>query len=253
MRYKTFRFLLAQGRNWRSWEEQAGEYNFSLERNVSGVLMEDSGKSSLVLLLLRLLDPLPSCSEDMTVDGIPLHTIHRSTLRSRIIAMPQDPFFLPDGSTFMTNLDPYGTASVQECQAVLQTIGLAELINGRGGIQGAMSPGSFSEGQKQLFSVGRAILRARQKTKAMGQGDKVTRGGVLLLDEITSSVDRDTDALIQKIIRDEFEGYTIIAIAHRVDTIMDFDRVVVMEEGRIKEMGDPKTILGSAVSPVEKN
>jgi ATP-binding cassette subfamily C (CFTR/MRP) protein 1 len=166
--------------------------------------------------------------------------------------MPQDPFFLPTGSTFMANLDPYEIASTHECEAVFETVGLQELINDRGGLQGAMDPGSFSEGQKQLFSVGRAILRARQRLKVRAHGEKGNASGILLLDEITSSVDGVTDALIQKVIRDEFEGYTIIAIAHRLDTVMDFDRAIIMEEGRIKEVGDPKNILGMVTSVAEE-
>ncbi|KAF2429831.1 ABC transporter [Tothia fuscella] len=209
-----------------------------------------SEKSSLLLLLMRFLDPLPPTCQRMVIDDIPLHIIHRGTLRSRLIAMPQDPFFLPDGSTFMANLDPYDKASVEECTDVLQEVGLIELINERGGLSEAMNPGSISEGQKQLFSVGRAVLRARQRAKLSiqgekgGKGGKVQNGGILLLDEITSSVDKQTDELIQKIIRMEFDRYTIIAVAHRIETVLDFDRVAVMEEGRIKEIGEPRIMLG---------
>lgn len=67
--------------------------------------------------------------------------------------------------------------------------------------------------------------------------------GILLLDEVSSSVDQDTDRRMQKIIHDEFQGYTIIMVSHRLDIVLDFDKVIVMDSGAIVEMGDPKSLL----------
>jgi ATP-binding cassette subfamily C (CFTR/MRP) protein 1 len=166
--------------------------------------------------------------------------------------MPQEPFFLPDGNTFLSNLDPYEKASTTDCEDVLRDVGLLQLVQERDGLEGSMKHGSLSEGQKQLFSVARAVLRARWRARLGQHVEKGKRSGILLLDEITSSVDVATDNAIQKIIREEFEGYTIIAIAHRTETVSDFDRVVIMQDGRIKEVGAPTILPGMMEETVEK-
>ncbi|KAK3377548.1 P-loop containing nucleoside triphosphate hydrolase protein [Podospora didyma] len=213
-----------------------------------------SGKSSTILLLLRLLDPLPSCAENITIDDIPLHKLDRSTLRQRIIAVPQDPVFLPDGTSFQTNLDPFGLSAAAECQAVLETVGLwtsLALDTNANGLAAPMAADTLSAGQKQLFSLARAILRrrvrARERDSLLGEAvvadTTAGGGGLLLLDEVSSSVDKDTDKAMQQIIRDEFEGYTIAMVSHRLEMVMDFfDRVVVMDKGQIVESGSPKVL-----------
>ncbi|KAF2673292.1 ABC transporter [Microthyrium microscopicum] len=197
-----------------------------------------SGKSSLILLLLRLIDPLPGSDWTITIDGIALETLNRDRVRSCIIALPQDTFFLPDGHSYQENLDPYNNSTPQDGREALETVGLWPLVEERGGIDTAMNEEHLSQGQKQLFSVARAILRAKTRSK------EGATGGVLLLDEVTSSVDGATDVLIQEILRKEFASYSIIAVAHRLETLRDFDRVVVMENGGIKEIRDPKVNNG---------
>jgi ATP-binding cassette, subfamily C (CFTR/MRP), member 1 len=186
----------------------------------------------------------------MLIDGIPLQRIDRNVLRSRIIALPQDTFFLPDGNSCRANLSPYHNASTAECEAALEEVGLWTMIKERGGLEEPMKADSLSQGQKQLFSVARAVLRARERAKeqlpnAPHEIGTSRPGGILLLDEITSSVDGATDGRIQQIIRKEFEGYTIIAVAHRTGTVRGFDRVIVMENGEIKE----SRVLRDAHSP----
>ncbi|TDZ30419.1 ABC transporter FUM19 [Colletotrichum spinosum] len=199
-----------------------------------------SGKSSLILLLLRLLDPLPSCSQNMTIDSVPFHRIDRSVLRRRIIAVPQDAVFLPDGSTIKSNLDPFNAASDAECFSVLRTVQLSAFVEERGGLHEGMSADSLSAGQKQLFSLGRAILRRRVKDAAF----KRRGGGILLLDEVSSSVDHATDRLMQEIIKEEFGYYTIVMVSHRLDMVMDFfDAVIVMDRGRVVETGSPGMLV----------
>ena len=125
---------------------------------------------------------------------------------------------------------------------MLEEVGLLTLIKKRGGLQEHLKAESFSQGQKQLFGVARAVLRARVRanessSRSLKNEKEASRaGGILLLDEINSSADRETDAIIQRVIRKEFEAYTIIAVTHREDTVQDFDRIVVMESGRIKEI-----------------
>lgn len=199
-----------------------------------------SGKSSTILLLLRLLEPVPPSSGSIQIDSLPLDQIDRESLRQRIIAVPQDTVFLPDGCSFKANLDPFNASEEAESRSVLETVGLWSFISDRGGLQASMSSETLSQGQKQLFSLARAILRRRTKTG--GVVGEVGRG-ILLLDEVSSSVDQDTDRRMQKIIHDEFQGYTIIMVSHRLDIVLDFDKVIVMDSGAIVEMGDPKSLI----------
>lgn len=108
-----------------------------------------------------------------------------------------------------------------------------------------MTAGTFSAGQRQLFSVGRAILRRRIRAHTL---DGATDQGILLLDEVSSSVDRETEIVIQEIIRSEFAKYSVIAVSHRLDMIMDFDNVVVMDKDEIVEMGRPMDLAAGEVS-----
>jgi ABC-type multidrug transport system fused ATPase/permease subunit len=156
-------------------------------------------------------------------------------LRQRIIAVPQEPVFLPDGTTFQANLDPYDISTSEDCQAVLVTVGLWPFVQSRGGLQVGMSAGTFSVGQRGLFSLARAVLRRRLRSSS-------STGGILLLDEVSSSVDTETERVMREILREEFTEYTIVSVSHRLDMVMGFDRVVVMELGRVVEVGNPKIL-----------
>jgi ABC-type multidrug transport system fused ATPase/permease subunit len=199
-----------------------------------------SGKSSFLALLLKLLDPLPSTGNNnhdqeppVLIDNTPLHRIHRATLRQRLIAVPQDPVFLPDGSSFRANLDPTNTATPAECQRVLEAVGLWEFVQERAeGLHAPVTAATLSAGQRQLFSLGRAVLRAmirlRPSTSSSpGEGsDNQDQGG-----GSSSST--------------KFRHYTIIAVSHRLEMIMDFDRVVVMDRGEVVEVGNPAALKGA--------
>ncbi|KAH8903585.1 P-loop containing nucleoside triphosphate hydrolase protein [Coniochaeta sp. PMI_546] len=222
-----------------------------------------SGKSSTILLLLRLLDPVAqsppgSSSSSIAIDSLPLDRVERSALRRRVIAVPQEAVFLPDGTSFRTNLDPYGAGSEADCRAVLEAVELWGFVEERGGLGAGMVGDSLSQGQKQLFSLARAMLRRRIRGGALaaseggggGDGEKEKEGeggggGVLLLDEVSSSVDVDTDRAMQGIIKREFEGYTIVMVSHRLDMVMDFDRVLVMDAGSVVEEGRPRELVGT--------
>lgn len=201
-----------------------------------------SGKSSLILVLLRLLDPLSSCSQSIEFDGTPLHRINRDVLRRRIIAVPQDAVFLPKGSSIKENLDPFNAATDLQCREVIDTVLLGGFLAEIGGdIHAGMGVDDLSAGQKQLFSLGRAILRRRMKDQSLGG---TRRGGILLLDEVSSNVDRETDRVMQGIIREEFREYTIVMVSHRLDMVMDFfDEVVVIDKGEVVETGDPRALV----------
>jgi ABC-type multidrug transport system fused ATPase/permease subunit len=225
-----------------------------------------SGKFSFLALLLKLLDPLPSSNNNndqdpsIVIDNIPLYRIHRATLRQRLIAVPQGPVFLPDGSSFRANLDPTNTATLAECQRVLEAVRLWEFVQERGeGLDAPFTAGTLSAGQRQLFSLGRAVLRAmirlrstnplpREESWSGSRSGNQEQGGILLLDEVSSSVDRETEQMMQEIIRAEFRHYTVIAVSHRLDMVMDFDRVVVMDRGEVVEVGNPVLLKGQAGS-----
>lgn len=117
---------------------------------------------------------------------------------------------------------------------------LWKFVQERGGLDAGMSAGTLSAGQQQLMSLGRALLR--RFIRARNGSDC----GILLLDEVSSSVDRETERVMQEIIRVEFRDYTIIAVSHRLDMIMDFDRVVVMDTGEIVEVGNPAVLAAQA-------
>jgi len=103
-----------------------------------------------------------------------------------------------------------------------------------------MNAHTLSAGQRQLMSVGRALLRKRIRAQNIRLASSVASGGsdrgILLLDEVSSSVDYATERVIQEIIRTEFKEYTVISVTHRLEMIMDFDRVVVMDAGEVVEV-----------------
>ncbi|KAM3499740.1 hypothetical protein MY10362_007021 [Beauveria mimosiformis] len=205
-----------------------------------------SGKSSLISLLLKLLDPMPTEGGSVHVDGLSFDQIDRSTLRARFIAVPQDAVFLADGTTFHENLDPYAGADAHDCQAALEAVTLWQYVHDRGGLAAAMNPSSLSAGQKQLFAFARAIVRHRMRGKQQPGTDRenVTNetGGILLLDEVSANIDQETELVMQQVIRNQFANYTVIAVAHRLNMVIDYDRVVVMDQGCIVEMGIPRVL-----------
>ena len=211
-----------------------------------------------MLLLLKFLNPVEG-SGDLIIDGVPVKNIRASVLRSRIIALPQTPFLLPEGSTVRSNLVindrnrefPHDTSVVdEECEYSLSSVGLWPLVEEKGGLDSELSQEALSKGQKQLFCLARAILRARLRRREYDtlaeqnqEQSTLPLGGVLLLDEFTASVDLDTDKIMQTIIRREFENYTVICVTHRLQTIMDYDTVVVMDSGRIVKVGHPSDVV----------
>lgn len=214
-----------------------------------------SGKSSTVLLLLRLLDPLSSCTGELSIDNISLLKVDRFTLRQCIIAVPQDPTFFPDRTTFRRNLDPFNAATHDECHSVLKTVGLWPLVTDRGGLEAGLTADMLSHGQKQLFNLARAVLRRRVRARQIDAevGDAYMHsstsalpalgGGVLILDEVNSSVDAETQKTMRDIIWSEFERYTVIMVSHRLDIVMEFDKVLVMDGGKLVEEGPPMELI----------
>lgn len=159
------------------------------------------------------------------IDDINTGTIALSSLREKISIIPQDPVLF--SNTVRYNLDPFGNYTDLDIWQSLEDVELKSMIES---LDYFVTEGgtNFSQGQRQLICLARAILRNNK---------------VLVLDEATANVDPQTDALIQKTIRNKFEQFTVLTIAHRLNTIMDSDRVLVMDSGSAKEYDIPHKLL----------
>jgi ATP-binding cassette subfamily C (CFTR/MRP) protein 1 len=171
----------------------------------------------------------------IVIDGLDLRSLPRSTIRSRLITIPQEPFIL--AGTVRYNLDPSTQATDAHIITALEKVGLWTLLSSRGGLDASMSDNPLSQGQQQIFCLARAMLRLRD-----GKG----MGKIMVLDEATSNVDGETDALMQKLIREEFSECTILTVAHRLDTIADSDRIAVLDRGNLVEFESPAALMGRA-------
>ncbi|KAK6343113.1 hypothetical protein TWF718_008486 [Orbilia javanica] len=191
-----------------------------------------SGKSSLVATLFRLLEVQGG---SITIDGIDITDVPINTLRGRLNVLSQEPFFL--AGTVRENLG-YAMVSEEDGEKlkdedmleVLERVGLKEKVLGwEGALGAAFDPeGSLSHGERQLFCLARAMLKM---------------GNIVVLDEFTSSVDIETDNKMQRILREYFGGKTVITVAHRLNTIVDYDMIVVLDKGIVLESGRPEDLL----------
>lgn len=185
-----------------------------------------AGKSSLTLGLFRINE---AASGEIIIDGCNIAKIGLHDLRFKITIIPQDPVLF-SGSLRM-NLDPFEKYSDEEIWTSLELAHLKNFVTGlpdKLNHECAEGGENLSIGQRQLVCLARALLR---KTK------------ILVLDEATAAVDLETDGLIQSTIRKEFEDCTVITIAHRLNTIMDYTRVMVLDKGQIVEYESPSNLL----------
>lgn len=222
-----------------------------------------AGKSSLVSALFRLAD---AQSGLVAIDGVDITDIPLRILRSRVAIIPQEAVLLV--GTIRSNLDPMGEHDDAAVLASLEQVGVADQLRERAEAPTAPSPAAsssasaaaglagtfaaagpdaasildikvseggenFSAGTRQLLCVARALLR---------------RCKVVVMDEASSAMDAATDSSLQRTMRTEFGGVTVLTIAHRLHTIIDSDRVVVMDKGRVAEHGAPRTLLDEADS-----
>ncbi|KZV64400.1 P-loop containing nucleoside triphosphate hydrolase protein [Peniophora sp. CONT] len=186
-----------------------------------------AGKSSLLLALFRVLEP---AGGTIYIDGVDITTIGLHDLRSAISIVPQSPDLFE--GTVRENIDPVGEHADADIWVALEQAHLKEFVEGLpGALDAPVQEGgsSLSAGQRQLVCFARALLR---KTK------------ILVLDEATSAVDLQTDRAIQDIIRGpQFKDVTLLTIAHRLNTIIDSDRVLVLSDGKVLEFDEPQTLL----------
>jgi len=223
---------------------------FSVERNerVGVVGRTGAGKSSLTLALFRFLEAREG---SIRIDGLDISKVKLHALRSRLAIIPQDPVLF--SGTVRSNLDAFDEHTDIELRDALQRVHLVSAPTSRDeradgssdtpvsgnqnqntnpftSLSSPITEGglNLSQGQRQLLCLARAI---------------VSRPKIMVLDEATSAVDMATDTLIQRSIREEFTDSTLIVIAHRLSTIGDFDKILVMGDGRVAEFGSPRELM----------
>lgn len=188
-----------------------------------------SGKSSLMTALFRMADIE---SGEIRIDGIDITEIGTDILRQKLSIIPQDPVMF--SNTVRHNIDPLHNAKDEELWDILRKVELADFVAGLpSGLDEIVMEGgdNFSQGQKQLLCIGRSMLRNAR---------------ILVMDEATASIDNSTDALIQKTIRENFSEATVLTIAHRLNTIMDCDRVLVLDSGKVAEFDSPANLIAKS-------
>ncbi|KAJ5950082.1 hypothetical protein N7454_001666 [Penicillium verhagenii] len=182
-----------------------------------------SGKSSLISTILRTLE---IDSGSILIDGVNIALLSRSHIRSSLNTIPQQAFFLH--GSIRLNVNPQQDVSDEKIIHVLQETNLWPHIESKGGLDIDMSEELLSHGQQQLFCLARAMCKSSQ---------------IVIMDEATSSVDSESENLMQSVIRKHFKDQTIIAIVHKLDTILDYDKIAVMDKGRVVEFDRPQALL----------
>nr|XP_056718111.1 ATP-binding cassette sub-family C member 4 [Euleptes europaea] len=184
-----------------------------------------AGKSSLIAALFRLAEP----QGRIWIDKLLTSELGLHELRRKISIIPQEPVLFT--GTMRKNLDPFNEYSDEELWNSLEEVQLMEAVEelpNKLETQLAESGSNFSVGQRQLVCLARAILKKNK---------------ILIIDEATANVDPRTDELIQKTIREKFAQCTVLTIAHRLNTIIDSDKIMVLDSGRLKEFDEPYILL----------
>eukprot|EP00286_Rhodomonas_abbreviata_P022543 CAMPEP_0181302728 /NCGR_PEP_ID=MMETSP1101-20121128/8158_1 /TAXON_ID=46948 /ORGANISM="Rhodomonas abbreviata, Strain Caron Lab Isolate" /LENGTH=1569 /DNA_ID=CAMNT_0023408211 /DNA_START=111 /DNA_END=4820 /DNA_ORIENTATION=- len=220
----TYRSHLPPALNKLSFETKGGE-------KIGIVGRTGAGKSSLAVALFRLAH---NTSGTVRLDGVDVGQLELEVLRKQLSIIPQDPILF--SGTIRSNLDPFLEKDDAAIWDALECVHMKELVAGyRSGLEHKVAQGgsNLSIGQRQLFCLARALLR---------------RSKVIVMDEATASVDMETDNLIQDTIRTHFKASTVLTIAHRLNTVMCCDRVMVLSDGRMLEMGPPADLSNDPTS-----
>jgi len=186
-----------------------------------------AGKSTLAQALFRLLE---AESGKIVIDGVDISKLGLHKLRTQMSVIPQSPILF-NGCTIRENLDPFGMYDDSDIWDALRNVQMeAPIKDLTGELSSMVAEGgsNFSVGQRQLLCLARAILRKNK---------------ILVLDEPTANVDSMTDKLLQEAVARSFGFATILAIAHRLDTVIDYDQILVLGDGKVLEYGPPAELL----------
>ncbi|KAI8057636.1 hypothetical protein BDF22DRAFT_661756 [Syncephalis plumigaleata] len=208
-------------------------FNIQPGERVGIVGRTGAGKSTLAVAFFRFIE---AASGRIIIDGVDISKIGLHDLRSRLTIIPQDPILF--NGTIRSNLDPFSSHSDEAIWNALRRSHLISVADDGqeiypAGLESLDAPVSengsnFSQGQRQLLAMARALLRSSK---------------LIIMDEATASVDFETDTLIQQTVRNEFTEATLLCIAHRLRTIIDYDKVLVMDSGRLAEFDSPSVLI----------
>ncbi|XP_031619424.1 probable multidrug resistance-associated protein lethal(2)03659 [Contarinia nasturtii] len=199
-------------------------FSVAPKEKVSIVGRTGAGKSSLISSIFRL----AIVDGDILLDEINTSSVDLNVLRSRISIIPQEPTLF--SGTLRRNLDPFEEYSDDDIWNALDNVELKEFVSKNTGLQmPVLAHGqNLSTGQRQILCLARAILKKNR---------------IIILDEATANVDLQTDEMIQKTMREKFTGATVITVAHRLNTVIDSDRVLVMDDGVAMEFDAPYLLM----------
>ena len=180
------------------------------------------GKSTLCLSLFRLIEPT---SGNICIDDVDITSIGLKYLREIITIIPQDQFLFE--GKLRDNIDPLEKYTDAQIKSILSKVGL-EKYNKELAMDIAENGSNLSIGEQQLICIARALLRNNK---------------IVIMDEATASVDYETETIIQKVVCEQMKEFTVLTIAHRIKTVLGYDKILVLDKGRVVECGAPQELL----------
>ncbi|XP_011878652.1 PREDICTED: multidrug resistance-associated protein 5-like isoform X1 [Vollenhovia emeryi] len=210
-------------------------FNIKAGEKIGIVGRTGSGKSSLVVALFRLVE---ICEGMIKIDGIDISKLELDVLRSKLSIIPQDPILF--SGTIRSNLDPFQQHADSDIWSALEKTQMKDkvsLMSGNLDASVGFGGNNLSVGERQLLCLSRALLHSTK---------------VLILDEATASVDPETEATVQNTLQNEFADCTVLTIAHRLQTVVTCDRILVMSEGKVVEFDAPAALLSRPDSEFSK-
>lgn len=185
-----------------------------------------AGKSSVISTLFRLYD----IDGQIKIDDVDIKTMKLNSLRTQLSIIPQNPVLFT--GTLRSNLDPYRRHTDNVLWKALEEVYIKDIVKDLND-EIAEGGSNFSIGQRQLICLARAVLKNNK---------------ILVLDEATANVDPNTETLIQKTIKEKFADCTVFTIAHRLETIMNSDKILVLDKGKLIEFDSPSSLLNDEYS-----
>ena len=182
-----------------------------------------AGKSTLLSCLLRIVEP---ATGRILIDGRDILELRLKDLRSNMTMIDQDPTLIK--GTFRENLDPSQQYSEEELKEIVEECNLADVVESKGGLDAVVTNESLSVGEKQLLCICRAFSK---------------KSRIVLIDEATANIDTKNDKKIQEVIASKFASSTVLTIAHRLTTLKNSDKILVLGKGEVLEWGKPEELL----------